>query len=209
MTNDRDTPRPDAAEPELPPYIIEGARSSRSRCKTCRRKIDKGVLRLGIRIEGPFGTGHLWHHLRCAARRQFDRLEEAYETEAWLAAKEPPAKVPPLEELRALKDEAQQRHKERRTIPYAEVSPSGRARCKHCGEPLAKGAVRIVLGQLVTFGSQSRVGPYNVHPACVREALESGEMATEPDELLQALRTNSSIPADLLDEALRGIGPLD
>ena len=38
-----------AAPPEeesLPPYVIEGARSSRSKCKTCRRKIDKDVLRL-------------------------------------------------------------------------------------------------------------------------------------------------------------------
>jgi hypothetical protein len=35
-------------EQQLPPYIIEGARSGRSRCKTCRRNISKGGLRLGI-----------------------------------------------------------------------------------------------------------------------------------------------------------------
>ena len=64
---------PGAVEPKLAAYVIEGARSSRSRCKSCRRKIDKGVLRIGVLIEGPYGTGYLWHHLRCAARRQFER----------------------------------------------------------------------------------------------------------------------------------------
>jgi hypothetical protein len=70
--------------------------------------------------------------------------------------------------------------------------------------------MRIVLGQVVTFGSQSRVGPYNVHPACVAEALESGEIATEAEGLHDALRTNSgALPTDILDEALREVGPLD
>ena len=36
-----------APEPEKPAYIIEGARSARAKCKSCRKKIDKGTLRLG------------------------------------------------------------------------------------------------------------------------------------------------------------------
>lgn len=210
MTTDKDAPKAEAEEPELPPYVIEGARSSRSRCKTCRKKIDKGALRLGILIEGPFGTGYLWHHLRCAARRHFDRLEEAYENEAWNEAKEPPGKIPALDELRALQVEAEKKKKQRKTIPYAEISPTGRARCKHCGEPLEKDEPRIVLGQHVAFGSQTRVGPYNVHPECVAEALESGEMATEAEGLLDALRANSDdLAAAALDDAISRIGSLD
>ena len=77
----------EATEKPLPAYVIEGARSSRSRCKTCRRKIDKGGLRIGMLIEGPYGTGYLWHHLRCAARRRFEQVQEAYEAEAWKEAK--------------------------------------------------------------------------------------------------------------------------
>ena len=70
-------------EEQLPPYVIEGARSARSKCKTCRKKIDKDVLRIGILIEGPYGTGYMWHHLKCAARRMYDKVEEAYSMEAW------------------------------------------------------------------------------------------------------------------------------
>ena len=71
-----------AEEPELPPYKIESARSSRSRCRTCRRKIDKDKLRLGILLEGPYGTGYLWHHLTCAAKRRADDVEAAYAEQA-------------------------------------------------------------------------------------------------------------------------------
>ena len=78
--------QPEPAEPELPPFVIEGARSSRSKCKACRRKIDKGALRIGILIEGPYGTGYMWHHIKCAARRHLHRVEEAYELEAWKEA---------------------------------------------------------------------------------------------------------------------------
>src|SRR5210317_452304 len=109
-----------ADEQVMAPFIIEGARSSRAKCKTCRRKIDKDVLRLGILIEGPYGQGYLWHHLRCAAKKQFDKVEEAYGLEAWNDAKQPPEKVPGLEELRKLKVADDQKKKERKTIPYTE-----------------------------------------------------------------------------------------
>ena len=82
-------------EPELPPYNLEAARSSRSKCRTCRRKIDKGLLRLGILLEGPYGTGYVWHHLTCAAKRRGEDVEAAYEQKAWTEGLE----VPTLESL--------------------------------------------------------------------------------------------------------------
>jgi len=195
-----------AAE-QLPPYVIEGARSSRSRCKTCRRAIPKGALRLGILIEGPYGTGYLWHHLKCAARRQIDRVEEAYRSEAWKAAKDPPAKVPPIDELRQHAEKAAERRQTRRQPPYAELDPSGRARCKHCGEPMEKGAVRIVLGRRVQFGNQIRTTPIHVHPRCVVPVVQGEDSATEAAGLIQTLReTGRELPADRLEVALAEIG---
>ena len=38
---------------QLADYVIEGARSGRSRCKTCRRTIAKDALRIGVLIDGP------------------------------------------------------------------------------------------------------------------------------------------------------------
>jgi hypothetical protein len=193
---DDPTPRP---EEDLPPYIIEGARSSRSRCKTCRRKIDKGSLRIGIRVEGPYGVGHMWHHLGCAATRRFEDVEEAYRLEAWNEAKEPPARLPRLDQLRTKREQADRRRETRKPVPRVEVDPSGRARCKACGEPLAKGELRVVLARQVEFGGQVRTAVIQVHPGCVGRALEAEDSGTEADGLEQALRSNSAeVPEDRL-----------
>jgi hypothetical protein len=186
-----------------PPYVIEGARSGRSRCKTCRRTIQKGALRIGILIEGPYGTGYLWHHLKCAARRQFDRVEEAYRLESWRNAKDPPTKVPDIEELRQHADKAAERRQARRQPPYAELDPSGRARCKQCDQKMEKGSVRIVLGRRIQFGNQVRTAPIHVHPRCVQASLDAEDNATESAGLIEALReSGADLPSNRLETAL-------
>ncbi len=200
----------EASEEKLPPYVIEGARSSRSRCKTCRRKIDKGNLRIGVLIEGPYGTGYLWHHLKCAARRRFEQVEEAYRLEAWNEAKQPPENVPVLEELRKHVEQLSERRKQRRELPYAEPDPSGRAKCKRCEEPIERGSLRIVLGRAVEFGGQARVGPINLHPRCVAAEMRAEDCETRPEGFAEALRANSpEVPANELDAALAEVGELD
>ena len=203
------TPRKDekAEEPALPPYIIEGARSSRSKCKTCRKKIDKGVLRIGVMIQGPFGEGFLWHHLKCAAKRQLDRVEEAYELEAWTEAKDPPDDVPPIEELRLLQEAAEAKKKAQKELPHTEPAPSGRARCKRCEETIEKDSMRVVLAREVSFGSQVRTTPINVHPACVAEELQADDCVSEVDGFADTVRHNSTrVDEARVEEALRAVG---
>lgn len=208
MTSDSTPPEPEG-EPELPPFIIEGARSARAKCKTCRRTIDRGVLRLGVRIEGPFGAGHLWHHLKCAARRRFEEVEQAYAVEAWRFAKEPPEDVPPLEELAKLREETEKRKAEKRELPYAELAPSGRARCKLCDEPIEKGHARVVIGRAVQFGQQTRTTPIHVHPACVAHALHAEDCATEIEGFAEALRAHSTVLApETIDAILGEVGEI-
>lgn len=200
-----DTASPSAAEPaagQQPPYVIEGARSSRSRCKTCRRTIAKGALRIGVLVEGPYGTGYMWHHLTCLARRRIDQLEEAYEREAWRHAKEPPPKLPGLDELRQLREEADKRREEKKELPYAEIAPSARSKCKQCDRPIEKDALRVVLGREVEFGGQVRVGPIKVHPACVAATLALPDTATKAEGLRQALAANSGLDEARLGELL-------
>jgi hypothetical protein len=119
----RDDVSDEAAE-RPPASIIEHACSSRSTCKTCGRVIARGTLRIGMRIEDPYGTGYMGHHLWCAARHQFAQVEDAYAEAAWRAAKNPPDKVPSLDEIRGLQAEADQRRKEWRALPYAERASS-------------------------------------------------------------------------------------
>lgn len=196
-------------EEQLPPYVIEGARSGRSGCKTCRRKIEKGALRLGVLVEGPFGTGYMWHHLKCAARRQFDRVEEAYELEAWKEAKVVPENIPDLEELKKLREEAEAKKKKQRALPYVELAPSGRSKCKNCTEPIDKGAPRVVLGRQVEFGRQVRTTPINVHPRCVAAELVAPDCAHEPEGFLALLRQQSAELGEALEGALAQIDVAD
>ena len=191
---------------QLPPYRVEGARSARSSCKACRKKIDKGVLRLGVMIEGPFGSGYLWYHLKCAAKRRIEDVEAAYAEKAWDAGVE----VPPIEELRKLAAESAEEKKQKKVAPYVEIAPSGRSKCKQCAEFVEEGAPRVVILRAVEFGNQVRNGPIAVHPKCVAAALEAPDSATEAPGLRAALRANSSdIEAKMLERALSELGTVD
>lgn len=201
-----DPSQEEPGEEELAPYVIEGARSNRSKCKTCRRKIDKGVLRLGILLEGPYGTGYMWHHLNCAAKRRFEDVEQAFGNEAWNEAKELPEDIPALDDLRKLQEAAEKEKKERKEIPWAEVSPSGRSKCVACGEVIDEGSVRVNLGRMVEFGNQVRTNPVKVHPGCVSRQLQEADCDTDGDGLADLLRANSKgLDPALLDETLAQI----
>ena len=192
-------------EPELAPYLLESARSSRSKCHTCRRKIDKDTLRLGILLEGPFGTGYLWHHLTCAARRRLEDVEAAYEQQAFADG----LQVPPLAELQALTEKAEQARAERKELPYMERAPSGRSKRKNCGKAIDQDALRVVLAREVSFGNQVRATPINVHPECVHAELESEDCMTEVDGFEAQLRQNSTLESSVVDEAVAAIGVLE
>jgi hypothetical protein len=195
---------PGAGE-QLAPYKLEGARSSRSSCKTCRRKIEKGTLRLGVLIEGPFGQGYLWHHLKCAAKRRIEDVEQAYAEECW----KPGLELPPLAELRALAEKSAEERAQKREAPYVERAPSARSKCKHCGEPIAEGELRVAVLRSVEFYNQVRSGPILVHTRCVRGAVHAPDSATEPEGFAEALRANSrGMEAADVERALGEIGEL-
>lgn len=202
---------PDENE-EQPEYLIENARSGRSKCKNCRKTIAKDDLRMGVLVEGPYGLGYMWYHLVCSAAAHMDKVEEAYGAKAWEAAKVPPdpEDLPDLATLRehAVEAEREREEKERnkKVIPYAEVAPSGRSKCKQSGEAIPKGAVRIVLGKEATFGSQTRTSAHAVLPEHVWASLEDPEIVTDPHTLIDELRANSRIEEAVLEEALAAIG---
>ena len=202
MTDETQEPE----EPELPPYKVEPARSSRSRCRSCKRTIDKDVLRIGILLEGPYGTGYLWHHLKCAAGARWDDVVAAYEAEAWEQGVEPP----PLATLEGEREKAEKKKAARKKPPYLELDPSGRAACKCCGERMQKGSVRAVLARKVEFYGQERSAPVNVHLACVGEELAGEECAIDSEGLLEALRESSAgLGEALLEESLAELIELD
>lgn len=206
---DSDTPTADsgAPEPELAPFLIENARSSRSKCRTCRRKIDKDTLRIGILLEGPYGTGYLWHHLNCAAKRRFDDVAEAYKQNSWA----PELQVPELAQLEKLKEVAEQKRADKKEAPWAERAKTGRSKCKHCDEAIAKDSWRVILDRTVEFFGQERRGPVNIHPHCVAAELQSEDCPTEVEGFFDVLRENCAETYDTkeLDELVGLIGAIE
>ena len=93
--------------------------------------------------------------------------------------------------------------------PYIERAPSGRAKCKNCGEPIELDSLRVVLLREIVFGRQVRGTPINVHPGCVAAELRAEDCLTEIDGFEEAVHANSrdTDPADIV-AGLEAIGDL-
>lgn len=136
-------------------HVLAPAVSGRSRCRGCALLIGRGELRFGECLPNLFGEGEatLWFHPACAAYKR---------PQTFLEVLGPASDVP---ERSALERAANQGVTHRRVprIDGAERSPTGRASCRSCREPIARGSWRI---RLVFFeDGHFSPGGY-VHLAC-------------------------------------------
>src|SRR6267378_910271 len=62
--------------------LIEEAKSGRASCRTCKKAIAKGELRLGVEQVTQFSDtpSMQWHHLLCAAQKLPGELKSALAT---------------------------------------------------------------------------------------------------------------------------------
>ena len=134
-------------------HIIEPAASGRSKCRGCGKAITKGDLRFGERLPNPFadeGDMTLWFHLQCAAYKRPEPFSEVV-TDA----------PDPGQYEQTLADGIE--HHRLQRINGLEQAPSGRARCRHCKEMIAKDDWRIPL----TFFEDGMFNPSgNIHLSC-------------------------------------------
>jgi hypothetical protein len=147
-------------------HVIEAAPTGRAKCRGCGGKIAALELRFGERLPNPFADGETthWFHLDCAA---FKRPEPFLES---LAGREEP-----LDDGDRLEGEARRglAHRRLPRIDGAERSPSGRARCRSCREPIEKGAWRIRL----VFYEDGRFEPSgSIHARCSRAYFETTDV---------------------------------
>ena len=158
--------------------VIEESKSSRATCRTCRQKIDKGVLRFGEETPNQFNEGevsHFWHHLTCAAKKKPLLVKDA------LAAF--PGTVPDRAALDELLAGAKPVAGER-PYPFAERAATGRSKCMQCDEAIEKGALRVAVEREVDTGTFVRKGPGYLHSTCAKEH-------TGDAELLAKVRKNT------------------
>ena len=157
--------------------IIEPAKSSRSKCGGCKKKIEKGALRFGEHNERY--DSYRWYHLVCGAALDADDFVEAAE-----------AYEGDVGDVDAILEAAKNVGKGTKT-PRVEPAPSARASCAVCGEKIEpKGTLRGVLYYEVE-AENWRKG--NTHLECMAEVSD-----LDRDALIDQVLENS-----LLDEEQR------
>ena len=69
--------------------VIEEAKSGRASCRTCKKTIAKGELRLGVEVQTQFSDtpSMAWHHVLCAA----GKLPALTRPSSWTASPARPA----------------------------------------------------------------------------------------------------------------------
>ena len=182
--------------------IIEESKSNRATCRSCREKIDKGVLRFGAETPNAFGDGpsYQWHHLACAAGKMPAKVKEALKAFA--------GEVPNRAEIEAIlanppKSGKGGGAKAAANFPYAERASTSRSKCLSCEEAIEKGQLRVAVEREVDTGSFVTKGPGYLHPGCAVEF-------TGDDNLLEGIKANSASLAEAdfseLSSALGGEG---
>lgn len=191
------------------PDALQRAATGRAKCRGCERPIAKGELRFGEALPNPYAEGEamFWFHLACGASMRPEKfLALLGETSEAIAGRDDLVRC--AEEGIA--------HPKLTRLSRAERSPSARARCRQCRNPIEKGLWRLAL-QVVEDGRPNPIG--TIHASCAenyfgtRDVLDrvrrlSPEMTErERDELRNAL--NEPAPAPAEDELAKTTGESD
>ncbi len=180
--------------------IIEEAKSGRASCRTCKKTIAKGELRLGVEVTTQFSDtpSMQWHHLPCAAGKLAGDLKDA------LATYE--GEVPDREALDAkIAESIKKGGAKPAGFPYADRAPTGRAKCMQCEEAIAKDTFRVAVEREIDTGAMVTRGAGYMHPKCVVENLEN--VGGSLEELVAGVTKNSRITAEDLEKVLAEIQP--
>lgn len=175
-------------------HVIEKASSARAKCRACDRKIAKDELRFGERQPNAFGEGEmtLWFHLPCAAYTRPAPFLETLVVDALGGSEVPDGQT--------LADAARFGIEHRRVprVHGAEAAPTGRARCRHCKEPIEQGTWRI---PLVFFEDFRFAASGFVHAGCARDYFETTEI------LDRIAHFNPELTPRELEEVRRALTP--
>ncbi|MFK8002613.1 MAG: hypothetical protein AB8H86_23690 [Polyangiales bacterium] len=148
---------------------IEVAKSSRSKCRQCGEKIEKGKNRFGEEYESEYGLSFRWYHLPCAAKKlpalfgntlghHEGEIEERAELLALLSGggDSTPQEILP-------------------DYPDVSIAPTGRASCIQCREKIEKGATRISVEVDIEIRGRMSRGAGYMHAPCVGSWLGENE----------------------------------
>ena len=129
------------SEEETKPLIAELARSSRSSCRGCRNKINKGDLRAAIPFKFTIGSGkevssYGYYHIHCVPKSRQDELFSLIEKSQLLTNEE-------LSEIRKNIIQLASDTSKLEITPFLEVSKSSRSSCRLCESKILKDEYRV------------------------------------------------------------------
>jgi hypothetical protein len=176
------------------PSVIERATSGRAKCRVCGRAIAKGEARFGEALPSAYGEGEsmFWFHVPCAACARPESLLPVLTTAT--------DTVTERSEIEALAQAGVEQPRLCRIV-RAERASSGRAKCRHCREPIAQGAWRIALhlfeegrfNPIGTIHASCGVGYFGVEPPLARFKLPGNELSDEElREVVQQMRDGAA-----------------
>jgi poly [ADP-ribose] polymerase len=175
--------------------LIEEAKSGRASCRTCKKAIAKGELRLGVEVTTQFSDtpSMAWHHLLCAAGKLPAELKEAMGAFG--------GDIPNKGELdKAMGEAIKKGHAKPGGFPYVDRAPTGRAKCMQCEETIAKDSFRVAVEREVDTGSFVTRGAGYLHPKCAVENLENTGGSLE--DLISGIKSNSRLPENDLETVI-------
>ena len=148
------------------PHLIEPAPTGRAKCRGCDARIGAGELRFGEVVPNPFAEGETthWFHPECGAYKRPEPFLEALASTTVV-----------LEDAPRLEAEARLglAHERLPRINGVERSPTSRAQCRSCKEPIPKDAWRIAL----VFYEEGRFSPAGyVHLGCCRAYFDTTDV---------------------------------
>jgi hypothetical protein len=174
--------------------LIERATTGRAKCRVCGQAIAKGEARFGEALPNAYGEGEsmFWFHLGCAACARPESLLPVLAQAGEL--------VPERAELEALANEGVSQPRLCRLL-RAERASSGRAKCRHCREPIALGTWRLALhlfeegrfNPIGTIHASCAVGYFGVEVSLARLSLPGSELnEQELAEVMQTMRDGAA-----------------
>ena len=176
---------------------IEEAKSGRASCRTCKKTIGKGELRLGVEVASQFSDATVqWHHLACAAEKLPVELKEG------LASFE--GEVPDRAAIEAtLEGTIAKGAAKPGGLPHVDHAPTGRAKCVTCGEPIAKASLRVAVESEIDTGAMVTKGARYLHPGCAKAHFFDIDGGLT--DLVVGVRSNSRLPEAELTAAIAAI----
>ncbi|MHA1941225.1 MAG: hypothetical protein ACW99F_09320 [Candidatus Hodarchaeales archaeon] len=133
---------------------IELAKSGRSTCRTCQKKIQKDTPRIGIPFPFTAPTGEVvasyrFYHVECTPRYNVTDVLSFLKKESF---EKNDLYISVLTELETInKKEGSETEELTRNSkkPYLQPSKSSRGKCRSCSEKIEKGVIRVAVPSLV------------------------------------------------------------